>query len=220
MKKVGILISGRGSNMVALLDAMSEGRLNASCSAVISNVPTAPGIETARGRGVRVEVIDHRTSASREEHDSKILAVLKGAGTDILCLAGYMRIVSPVLIRAFQGRILNIHPALLPAFPGLNVQKKAIEHGARFSGCTVHIVDEEVDHGPIILQAAVPVFPDDTPETLSERILKREHRLYPAAVDLLCRDRVKIEGGQATLLLTREEYLKLMGEIEKGLEDG
>jgi phosphoribosylglycinamide formyltransferase-1 len=213
VKKIAILISGRGSNMVALLDAIEAGEVPAECALVISNVPDAPGLKTAAAKGVKILVIDHRNSSSREEHDSKILAALLDAQVDIVCLAGYMRLISPVLIHAFRNRILNIHPALLPAFPGLHVQRKALEYGVRFSGCTVHFVDEEVDHGPIILQAVVPIMPGDEEGTLSHRILAFEHKLYAKALSLICEDKVRLEGRRARLLLTNLEYKNILSDL-------
>lgn len=219
MRTVGILISGRGSNMVALLDAMERGEVPARCGVVLSNVPDAGGLELAARRGILTDVVNHKDSATREEHDGKLLALLHAAGVEIVCLAGYMRLLSPLFIRAFPNRILNIHPALLPAFPGLHVQRKALEHGVRFSGCTVHIVDEECDHGPIVLQAVVPVLPGDGEEALSARILKYEHRLYPAALKLVCEGRVAVEGRAARLDLEPGAYRKLIAGLMDTGED-
>jgi phosphoribosylglycinamide formyltransferase 1 len=213
LTKVGILISGRGSNMVALLDAMDRGEVPAQCCLVLSNKAEAPGLETARRRGIATTVIDHKTSATREEHDGKVVAALQDAGAEFVCLAGYMRLLSPVLVGAFRNRILNIHPALLPAFPGLHVQQKALDAGVRYSGCTVHIVDEEMDHGAIVLQAVVPVMPGDDEESLSKRILAFEHRLYPAALRLMCEGKVAVNGPKAELNLPAEEYRTLLGQI-------
>lgn len=220
MKNVGILISGRGSNMVALLDAMERGALSARCALVISNVPDAPGLALASAHGVPTAVINHKDSRSREEHDVRMVTALVSAGVEIVCLAGYMRLLSPIFIRAFHNRILNIHPALLPAFPGLHVQKKALLHGARFSGCTVHLVDEECDHGPIILQAVVPVMVGDTEESLSARILRYEHRLYPEALRLMCEERVRVADGRAELLLEPDAYGKLIKSLIDTGESG
>ena len=213
MKNVGILISGRGSNMLALLDAMDRGGVAARCTLVLSNRPDAPGLLAAQERGVPTAVVDHRISANREEHDSKMVSALREAGVEVVCLAGYMRLLSPVFIRAFQDRILNIHPALLPAFPGLHVQQRALEAGARFSGCTVHIVDEETDHGAIVLQAVVPILPGDDEETLSRRILRFEHRLYPSALKLVCEEKVRVNGASAVLDLSEGEYRRLLHEL-------
>ncbi len=199
--------------MVALLDAMERGEVPARCCLVVSNRADAPGLETARSRGIATVVIDHKTSATREEHDGKVVAALEAAGAEIVCLAGYMRLLSPVLVGAFRNRILNIHPALLPAFPGLHVQQKALDAGVRYSGCTVHIVDEEMDHGAIVLQALVPVLPGDDEERLSARILTYEHRLYPAALRLMCEGKVAIHGAKAELVLPEGEYRALLGKI-------
>jgi len=217
MKKVGILISGRGSNMVALLKAMKKYNFSATNTAadeafpcepriVISNVLDAPGLEKAREYGVKTVVINHKESKTREEHDKKMIDALNEEEVDIVCLAGYMRLLSSMFVQSFKNRILNIHPALLPSFPGLNVQKKAIDCGVRFSGCTVHIVDELCDHGPILLQAVVPIFPNDTEETLSKRILRYEHKTYPLALKLFAEDKFKIDGNRALLNVSREEY--------------
>jgi phosphoribosylglycinamide formyltransferase 1 len=193
-KKIGILISGRGSNMLALIRAVADGRIQgAEVAIVISNIPDAAGLERAREHGVEAVTIDYR-GKTREEHDRAMAAELRAREVDLVCLAGYMRLLSPWFTREFERRILNIHPSLLPAFPGLNAQRQAIEYGVKFSGCTVHMVDEELDHGPIIKQAAVPVFPGDTEETLSARILAEEHRTYPEAVAFALSGRFRIEG--------------------------
>ena len=194
MKKIGILISGRGSNMLALIRAVADGRIpGAKVAIVISNITDAAGLEKAREHGIEAVAIDHR-GKTREEHDRAMAAELRAREVDLVCLAGYMRMLSPWFTREFEGRVLNIHPSLLPAFPGLNAQRQAIEYGVKFSGCTVHMVDEELDHGPIIKQAAVPVLPGDTEETLSARILAEEHRVYPEAVELMLSGRFRIEG--------------------------
>jgi phosphoribosylglycinamide formyltransferase-1 len=193
-QKVGILISGRGSNMVALLDAAREGRLGeAEVALVISNVETAAGLQSARERGVEALFISHR-GLPREEHDERMAAELKRRGVSLVCLAGYMRLVSPAFMRQFEDRVLNIHPSLLPAFPGLDAQRQALEHGVKVTGCTVHIVDEQLDHGPIVMQRAVDVLDDDTVETLSARILEREHELYPEAVARVVGRGFRIDG--------------------------
>ncbi len=193
MRTLGILISGRGSNMEAILDAVADGRIDARAGLVISNVPNAAGLERARERGVEAITIDHR-GATREEHDRRMHEALSERGVDLVCLAGYMRLLSHWFIQTYPNAILNIHPSLLPAFPGLGAQGQALEYGVRLSGCTVHFVDEELDHGPIILQHAVPVDPSDTEETLSERILREEHLAYPEAVRLVAAGLVRIEG--------------------------
>ncbi len=206
MKRIGILISGRGSNMISMLDAMDRGEIPARCAVVISNRADAKGLEAAADRGIPTVVVDHKESKSRKEHDTKMLHVLVEHGVQFVCLAGYMRILSPVLVRAFEGRLLNIHPALLPSFPGMHVQQKALDHGVRFSGCTVHFVDEEVDHGPILLQAVVPILPGDDDDSLSARILRYEHRLYPLALKFLCEGKIVWERGRAEIRMGPDEY--------------
>lgn len=191
--RIGILISGRGSNMVALIDAMREGRLDAEPAVVISNVESAPGLAKARDRGVETLVISRR-GRSREDHDREIVAELKRRDVSLVCLAGYMRLLSPFFVREFENRILNIHPSLLPAFPGLDAQRQALEHGVKVTGCTVHLVDEQLDHGPTVLQRAVEVRDHDTVETLSERILEEEHRIYPEAVARVLSKGFRIEN--------------------------
>ena len=191
--RIGVLISGRGSNLQALLDAASAGRLGGQVVAVISNVAEAAGLERARRAGVPAIVQDHR-GRTREEHDLSLLDHLRAQEADLVCLAGYMRLLSPVLIRAYPGRVLNVHPSLLPAFPGLEAQRQAWEHGVKLSGATVHLVDEGLDTGPIVLQEAVPVVEHDTPQTLAVRILEAEHRIYPEAVRLVLSGRLTRQG--------------------------
>ena len=199
LPRVGILISGRGSNMVALVRAMQDGSVPADAAIVISNVPGALGLATAERAGIPTAVVDHTKVKPREAHERAVVELLKEHRVDIVCLAGYMRRLSPFMVKSFPGRILNVHPALLPAFPGLDVQQAALEYGVKVAGCTVHLVDDEVDHGPIVLQAAVPVLDDDTVETLSARILEREHAIYPEALGLLASGRVKLEGRKVRL---------------------
>jgi phosphoribosylglycinamide formyltransferase-1 len=191
---VGVLISGRGSNLLAILDHVDRGDLDARVAVVLCNEPRAAGIAAARARGCEVVVIDHRDSASREEHDRRMADILEARGVRLVCLAGYMRLLSPWFVRRFSGRILNIHPSLLPAFPGVGVQKTALEHGVRWSGCTVHFVDEGLDSGPIVAQQPVPVRDDDTPETLAARILEQEHVLYSRAIGLFFSGRLRVAG--------------------------
>ena len=193
MKTLGILISGRGSNMEAILEAIDAGRVPARVALVISNVATARGLERARARGIEAITIDHR-GVTREEHDRRMYDELERRGVEVVCLAGYMRLLSAFFIRSYRNRILNIHPSLLPAFPGLNAQQQALDYGVKVSGCTVHFVDEELDHGPIVLQRVVPVEEGDTAETLSARILGEEHVAYPEAVRLVASDLVRVEG--------------------------
>ena len=202
-RRIGILISGRGSNMVNLIDATRDGRLDAEVALVISNLDSAPGIDRARERGVETIFINHR-GRSREDHDREMAAELQKRSVSVVCLAGYMRLVSPDFIRQFENRVLNIHPSLLPAFPGLDAQRQALEQGVKVSGCTVHLVDEQLDHGPIIAQLAVDVRDDDTVESLSARILEQEHRVYPVAVARVLSDRFRIEGCRTYLEVVRE----------------
>ena len=198
-KRIGVLLSGRGSNFEALADSVAAGRIpNAEIAIVISNRENAPGIEKAQARGIPAQVIPSR-GLEREAYDKLVIAALEEKKVDLVCLAGYMRLLSPAFVAAYRGRILNIHPSLLPAFPGLESQRQAIEHGAKFSGCTVHFVDENLDAGPIILQAAVPIRDDDTPEMLSERVLKEEHRIYTEAVRIVLEGRYRIEGRRVLL---------------------
>lgn len=181
-KRIAILISGRGSNMVALADAIQNGTIpNAEIAVVLSDQPDAKGLVIARERSIKTLAIP-RLGRKREEHDREVVSFLREERVDLICLAGYMRVLSPYFVDAFKNRILNIHPSLLPLFPGLDAQRQALEHGATESGCTVHFVDNTLDGGPIIAQRTVPVLPDDTVESLSARILEQEHILYPEAV--------------------------------------
>jgi phosphoribosylglycinamide formyltransferase-1 len=192
-RRLGILLSGRGSNFEAIADRIESGRLNAEIGVVISNVETAPGLEKARARRLPAVYIPSQ-KRSREEFDRDLVAVLNQHDIWLVVLAGFMRIFSPVFTEAFPNRILNIHPALLPAFPGLESQRQALEHGVRFSGCTVHFVDNVLDGGPIIMQATVPVLDTDTVETLSARILKEEHRIYSDAIQVVLSGTCEIRG--------------------------
>jgi phosphoribosylglycinamide formyltransferase-1 len=193
VKKVGVLVSGRGSNLQALVDAARRGALGGEIGVVFSNVETAPALERARQAGIPTAFRDHR-GRMREDFDDEVVAILRGHGVELVCLAGFMRLLSPVFVRSFPGRILNIHPALLPAFPGRDAQRQAWEHGAKVSGATVHLVDEGLDSGPIVAQEAVCVRSNDTPESLAARILEVEHRLYPRAVRLMLEGRCRVEG--------------------------
>jgi phosphoribosylglycinamide formyltransferase-1 len=191
--RLGILISGRGSNLLAIADAIATRRLDAEIAVVISNRPDAPGIKLAQQRGLHAITLPSK-SLDREAYDRQLIDELRRSRVDLVCLAGYMRILSGHFIREFHQRILNIHPSLLPAFPGLDAQHQALEHGAKFSGCTAHFVEEGLDSGPIISQAVVPVLPDDTAESLSARILEEEHRIYPEAIALVLSGQYRIEG--------------------------
>lgn len=191
--RLGVLISGRGTNFLAIADAIADGRLDAEIAVVISNRADAPGLELAQKRGIRALSLPSRGS-DREVYDRQLIAELCAERVDLVCLAGFMRILSGHFIRHFAGRILNIHPSLLPAFPGLDAQHQALEHGVKFSGCTVHLVDEGLDSGPILKQAIVPALAEDTSESLSARILKEEHRIYAEAIALVLSGRYRIEG--------------------------
>jgi phosphoribosylglycinamide formyltransferase 1 len=198
IKRIGVLLSGRGSNFEALADSIVAGRIpNAEISIVISNRPDAPGIDRAKGRNIRGMVIPSK-GLEREPYDRQVVAVLKEREVDLVCLAGYMRLLSPFFVAAFPNRILNIHPSLLPSFPGLESQKQALDYGAKFAGCTVHFVDENLDAGPIILQAAVPIEDQDTEASLSGKILREEHRIYTEAVKLVLAGNYKITGRRVT----------------------
>ena len=199
MKRLGILLSGRGSNFEAIADAVAAGKIpGAEISVVLSNREGAPGIEKARARGLEAVVIPSK-GKQREEYDRDVVAVLKEKKVDLVCLAGFMRLLSPYFVSEFRQRILNIHPALLPAFPGLEAQKQALDWGVKFSGCTVHFVDEHLDAGPIVLQAVVPIRDDDTEESLSARILAEEHRIYPEAIRIVLSGRFRIDGRRVIL---------------------
>jgi len=193
-RNVGVLISGRGSNLQAIIDAVGDGRLDARLAVVISNRADALGLERARLAGVETIVHDHKGWPSREAYEAVLVEDLRARNVQLVCLAGFMRMLGATFVNAFPNRILNIHPALLPSFPGLHAQRQAIEHGVRFSGATVHIVDTNLDAGPIVMQAVVPVFDDDTEDSLSARILAEEHRIYPDAIGRILDGRWRIEG--------------------------
>lgn len=190
--KIGVLISGRGSNLQALIDAAKRSGFPAKIVCVISNVPNAQGLARAQAAGIATAIIDHKDFKDRQSFDQALDAKLKSQGMQLVCLAGFMRLVTPWFVEQWRDRLINIHPSLLPAFPGLDTHKKAIAEGVKFAGCTVHFVRAEMDHGPIILQAAVPVQPDDTEETLAARVLEAEHKLYPQAVRLIAENRVNV----------------------------
>jgi phosphoribosylglycinamide formyltransferase-1 len=193
-KRIGVLLSGRGSNFEALAESVAAGRIpNAEIAVVISNREGAPGIDRAKARGIAARVIPSK-GLERETYDRLVAAVLDEHKVDLICLAGYMRLLSPYFVAKFPNRILNIHPSLLPSFPGLEAQRQALEHGVKFAGCTVHFVDENLDAGPIVVQAVVPVKDDDTEAALSDRILKEEHRIYSEAVRIVLEGKYKIVG--------------------------
>lgn len=199
-KRIGVLLSGRGSNFEALAGSVAAGRIpNAEIAIALSNREDARGIEKARAFGIEARIISSR-GLEREAYDKLVIAALQEKRVDLVCLAGYMRLLSPQFVAAFRNRILNIHPSLLPAFPGLEAPRQALEHGAKFSGCTVHFVDENLDAGPIVLQACVPIEDNDTPETLAERILREEHRIYTEAVRIVLEERFRVEGRRVLVL--------------------
>ena len=205
MLHLGILISGRGSNMEAILKAIKKQKIPIKPSVIISNKPDARGLKIAAKLGVKTEVVESKSfKGSRTDYDKKIISKLVENGVTqrngIVCLAGFMRIISPYFIKKYRNRILNIHPSLLPAYPGLNAQKKALENGTKYSGCTVHFVEEGVDSGPILLQAIVKVNYSDTEDKLSKRILSKEHKIYPQAVNLVARKKIRIVGRRVKIL--------------------
>lgn len=193
-RRLGVLISGRGSNLQAIIDAIEAGRLAAEIAVVVSNRPNAQGLERARRAGIETAVLDHTEYGSREAYDRELAVLLRRHDVALVCLAGFMRLLSPTFVSAFPNRILNVHPSLLPAFPGLHGQEQAWRHGVRVAGATVHVVTPELDAGPIVEQAVVPVHDGDTPETLSARILIEEHRIYPEAIGVVLDGGWRIEG--------------------------
>ncbi len=209
--KIGVLVSGRGSNLQAIIDNIEKGLLPAEIVVVISDQPEAYSLERARNHNIpAVHISAKEYKDKREVYDGMLVKEMRNRNVDLVCLAGFMRIITPVLIKAFPNRVMNIHPALLPAFPGLHVQKAALEHGVRFSGCTVHFVDEGMDTGPIIIQAAVPVLDSDTEDTLSERILRQEHKIYSRAIQIFAEGRLTIKGRRVMISsgrTTRDDFL-------------
>lgn len=197
--RLGVLVSGRGTNLQSILDAIGKGEVPAEVGVIISNKETAPALERGRQHGVESIFLNPKDFASREAYDRELVTLLNARDIDLVCLAGYMKILTAGFIRAFAGKIINIHPSLLPAFPGLDVQQKALDHGVKFAGCTVHFVEEEVDTGPIVLQAVVPVQDGDTAETLSARILEQEHKIYPRAIQLIAENRLRIQGRRVLI---------------------
>jgi phosphoribosylglycinamide formyltransferase-1 len=197
--KLGVLISGEGTNLQAIIDAIATGELKAEMRVVISNKAKAHGLARARRAGIAAEVLEHRRFATREDFDQALMAILKAHEVELVACAGFMRILSPVMVRAFPNRIMNIHPALCPAFPGVNAQQAALDYGVRFSGCTVFFVSEGVDDGPIIVQAVVPVHPDDDAARLAERIHAEEHRIYPYALRLYQEGRLEVRGRRVLI---------------------
>ena len=208
-KKTAVLISGNGSNLQALIDASSREAYPAVLSLVISNKPEAYGLVRAENAGIAVETLSHRDFSTRESYDAALQEILTRYEIELVCLAGFMRLLTPGFTQAWEGRMLNIHPSLLPSFKGLDTQKRALEAGVRFSGCTVHFVVPEMDAGPIIIQAAVPIAPDDTPESLAQRIHAQEHRIYPKALEWLAAGRLSIDKGVVRVQGAGEPSLSL-----------
>jgi phosphoribosylglycinamide formyltransferase 1 len=199
MMRLGVLVSGSGSNLQAILDACAQGRIEARVAVVICNVPGAKALERARNANVPAFVLGHGEYARREDYDARLVETLRSRDVNLVCLAGFLRILTPVVLRAFPDRVLNIHPALLPAFPGMHAVRQALAAGVRISGCTVHVVDEGTDTGPIVVQAAVPVLDGDTEETLAARILVQEHRIYPRAIGLFASGRATVTGRKVEI---------------------
>jgi len=197
--RIGVLASGGGTNLQSIIDRCQDDSLDAEIAVVICNNPDAGALERAAQAGIASRCINHRDFSSREDFDTAVVSALQESGVELVVLAGFMRIITQTFIDAFPDRVINIHPALLPSFPGLHVQQQAIDYGARFSGCTVHFVDGGVDTGPILIQAVVPVLQDDTAETLAARILEQEHRIYPRAIQLIAENRVHINGRQVSI---------------------
>ncbi len=192
--KLAVLVSGRGSNLQAIIDSIERGDLNARVSVVLSNIADATALKRAEKHGIETVFIDPTSCTDKADFDRRLIKILKARSVDLVCLAGYMRILGNEVLQAFPGRIINIHPSLLPAFPGLNPQKQAIEYGVKVSGCTVHFVDNGIDTGPVILQATVPVYETDDEESLARRILDQEHLLYPRAIQLITEDKLGFDG--------------------------
>ena len=200
MKRIAVLASGRGSNFQAILDALARGEINGKCVALITDNKDAYAIERAKCAGVPTIVVNFRDYPTKADFETDLLAAMNSVNADLFVCAGYMRIIGTEIIRAFAGKMINIHPALLPAFPGLHGQRQALEYGVKIAGCTVHFVDEGLDSGPIILQKAVPVLDDDDEEALDERILEQEHIAFPEAVALFCADRLVVSGRHVKIL--------------------
>jgi phosphoribosylglycinamide formyltransferase-1 len=214
---LGVLVSGGGTNLQAIIDAIEAKRLDAAIRVVLSNRQDTFGLARAKNHHIPTAVLEHKKFSSREAYDQALVAILKERGVELVILAGFMRLLSPVLVQAYSNRIMNIHPALLPAFPGLHGQKQALEYGVRLAGCTVHFVNEECDQGPIIIQAVVPAYPEDTEESLSARILKQEHRIYPKAIQLYAEGRLRVVGRKVLVAgLTSDEDGALVHPPIKG----
>ena len=208
--QLGVLASGSGSNLQSILDACGERRIPAQVAAVICNVPGAKALDRAREAGAPAVLLPHQPFARREEYDARLVEELRARGVQLVCLAGFMRVLTPVFLSAFPQRVLNIHPSLLPAFPGMHAVRQALQAGVRVSGCTVHIVDEGTDTGPILIQAAVPVQEGDTEETLAARILAQEHRIYPRAIQLVAEGRVEVQGRKVRIAAPQEDAARAL----------
>ena len=213
MKNIVILISGRGSNMEAMIAARDAGQLPVNIAAVISNRPDAKGLETAAAAGIATRCLDHKAFAGREAFDTALAACIDEFAPDLVVLAGFMRILTPDFVRHYEGRLLNIHPSLLPAFPGLHTHQRALDEGVRVHGCTVHFVTAELDHGPVVIQAVVPVLDDDTEDTLSARILRQEHRIYPQAVRWFAEGRLQLDGMKVRVQGEQAEPATLISPV-------
>lgn len=202
--KLAVLVSGRGTNLQAIIDHIDRGQLNARVAIIITNNPRAQALERGKKHAIQTAFLDPDRYPDKAEYDRALATKIKEHSVDLICLAGYMRILGKEFVQTFKGGIINIHPSLLPAFPGLNVQQKAIDRGVKFSGCTVHFVDEAVDAGPIILQAAVPVHADDNAETLTQRILEQEHVIYPKAIKMIAENHIKLTDGKIVTLMKQD----------------
>ncbi len=213
MKNIVILISGRGSNMEAMIAARDAGQLPVNIAAVIANRPDAKGLETAAAAGIATRCLDHKAFAGREAFDTALAACIDEFAPDLVVLAGFMRILTPDFVRHYEGRLLNIHPSLLPAFPGLHTHQRALDEGVRVHGCTVHFVTAELDHGPVVIQAVVPVLDDDTEDTLSARILRQEHRIYPQAVRWFAEGRLQLDGMKVRIQGEQAEPAALISPV-------
>lgn len=208
--RLGILVSGGGSNLQSIIDHIESRKLDARIEIVVSNNPDAYALKRCRIHGIESTVLDHRLFADREDYDRHIIETLQTYGVELVVMAGFMRILGPAFFQAFPMRIMNIHPALLPSFPGLHVQQKALDYGVKFSGCTVHFADEGVDTGPVIIQAVVPVYDDDDEKTLSERILRQEHRIYPQAIQYYAEGKLEITGHRVRILRTGKKRMQFL----------
>jgi phosphoribosylglycinamide formyltransferase-1 len=215
--RIGVLVSGSGSNLQSIIDQIEQGRLQAEIKVVISNNPQAYALERAARHHLAVQVISQLDFQKREDFDRQMTGALEACDVELVVLAGFMRVLTPLFLRSFPRRVMNIHPALLPAFPGLHVQQQAVDYGVKFTGCTVHFVDEGVDTGPIIIQAVVPVFDDDTADTLAARILREEHRIYPQAIQLYAEGRLKVQGRKVVVTSVSQPEVKALHNPSLGM---